>query len=379
MQQVQDAEAFRPDVTVLGVQAPPERRERFAVRLSSQDLERRAWKRRVDTIHVNTDVVLKTVARFDAMLKDLGDDVEGQCLVIPAASGAGKSHLLARLQLNPALVPFRDEFGPVRPLVFIKAPSPCTLKTLGLALYLAMTSKELSANLKEHDIWTRVRHQMHAQLVSIIMVDEFHHTFRGRTSDERCTLVETLKNLVIPDPKDPLRPAGAEMRPVSLVLSGMPWLKKVLKEDFQLLRRCVFMPILPLGHSEACVKKATKFLALIEPKLGFPAPSGLSDHDMVQRMLRASNGYTGRMMHLVKKAAFRAIHKGAASIAQVDHLGFVFEEIFELGPRRNPFLVSDISTLRKMKEIEFEKLTRLIGNGQAEADADGAEAEGEHR
>ena len=368
MPQSQDGEIFRPDVTILpSPQAASVRRERFAIRLSPQDLERRAWKRRVDTIHVNTDVVIKTVARFDEMLKDLGDDVEGQCLVIPAASGAGKSHLLARLQLRPALVPFRDEFGPVRPLVYIKAPSPCTLKTLGLALYLAMTEKELSANLKEHDIWTRVRHQMHAQLVSIIMIDEFHHAFRGRTGDERRTLVETLKNLVIPDPEDPLRPPGAELRPVSLVLSGMPWLKRVLKEDFQLLRRCVFKPIKPLGHSEACVKKATKFLSLAEARLGFPAPCGLSEHDMVQRMLKASNGYTGRMMHLVKKAAFRAIQSGKPSIGQVDHLGFVFEEIFELGPRRNPFLVIDISTLPKMKEIEFERLTRLTGTAEAEA------------
>lgn len=77
MPQSQDGETFRPDVTILpGPQAAPVRRERFAIRLSPQDLERRAWKRRVDTIHVNTDVVIKTVARFDEMLKDLGDDVE---------------------------------------------------------------------------------------------------------------------------------------------------------------------------------------------------------------------------------------------------------------------------------------------------------------
>ncbi|ACS40451.1 ATP-binding protein [Methylorubrum extorquens] len=373
MLQAHEADIFRPDVTVLAPQeAVPARRERFATRLSPQDLERRAWKRRVNTIHVNTDVVVKAVARFDQMLADLADDVEGQCLVVPAPSGAGKSHLLARLQMRPSLVPFRDEVGPVRPLVFIKAPSPCTLKTLGLALYVALTDLELSATLKEHDIWRRVRHQMHAQLVSVVMVDEFHHALRGRTGDERRALVETLKNLVIPDPNDPLRPPGAEMRPISLVLSGMPWLRRVLKEDFQLLRRCIFMPIRPLGHSAACVKKATKFLELIEPRLGFPAPSGLSEHDMVQRMLKASAGYTGRMMHLVKKAAFRAIRSGAPSISQLDHLAFVFDEIFELGPHRNPFRVPDISTCPKLKEIEFDKLTRLMGTAQADIDPDDA-------
>ena len=93
MPQSQDGEIFRPDVTILpGPQAAPVRRERFAIRLSPQDLERRAWKRRVDTIHVNTDVVIKTVARFDEMLKDLGDDVAGHGLVLaaPAAGAAGR-------------------------------------------------------------------------------------------------------------------------------------------------------------------------------------------------------------------------------------------------------------------------------------------------
>jgi hypothetical protein len=371
MPQTYAPEIFRSDITILDVrQDLPARRERFAIRLSPQDLERRAWKERVNSIHINTDVVIKAVARFDQMLEDLSANIEGQCLVIPAPSGAGKSHLLTRLQMRPSLVPFRDEFGPVRPMLFIKAPSPCTLKTLGLALYEAMTGEQLSANLKEHDIWIRVRHQLHAQLVSVIMIDEFHHTLRGRTGDERRTLVETLKNLIIPNPLDRLQPAGADMRPISLVLSGMPWLKRVLKEDFQLVRRRAIVSINPLDCSESCLKKAAKFLNLIEPKLGFPEPSGLSEPDMVQRMLKASSGYTGRMMHFVKKAAFRAINQGAPRIDQIKHLSVVFEEIFELGPRRNPFLISDISKCQKIKETECDKLTRLIGTGETVMDPD---------
>ncbi len=44
MPQSQDGEIFRPDVTILPVaQAVPVRRERFAIRLSPLDLDRRAW------------------------------------------------------------------------------------------------------------------------------------------------------------------------------------------------------------------------------------------------------------------------------------------------------------------------------------------------
>ncbi|MBY0256993.1 ATP-binding protein [Methylobacterium sp.] len=371
MLQVNDPKILRPDVTVTELREDvPRLRERFAVAASSQDLERRAWKKSVDSIHINTNVIINGVARFNQMLDNVAAEIEGDCLIIPAPSGAGKSHLLARLQKNSLLAPFSDETGPVRPLVFIKAPSPCTLKTLGLSLYKSMTGDDLSANLREHDIWSRVVSQMHAQLVSVLIIDEFHHTLRGRTSDERRTLVETLKNLVIPNPEDPLLSPGAVTRPICLVLSGMPWLRQVLKEDFQLVRRRAVVSIKPLDHTGPGVKKAEKFLSLVEPKLGFPDPSGLSDPDMVQRMLKASSGYTGRMMHLIKKAAFRAIDQGAPCIDQTKHLAFVFEEIFEVGARRNPFLVPNISICPKIKEAEFDTLTRLVGMGEDKTPAD---------
>ncbi len=142
MPQSQDGETFRPDVTILpGPQAAPVRRERFAIRLSPRTPRTAGLEAtRVDTIHVNTDVVIKTVARFDEMLKDLGDDVEGQCLVIPAASGAGSRICSpgcssARRSIRSATSSARAAAG------LHQGAEPCTLKTLGLALYLAMTEK----------------------------------------------------------------------------------------------------------------------------------------------------------------------------------------------------------------------------------------------
>ncbi|MCJ2142862.1 AAA family ATPase [Methylobacterium sp. E-066] len=364
--QSENADNIRSDISlVCSREVESDRRERFAIRLSQQDLERRAWKRRVEMIHVNTDIVINTAARFKQMLDDLDGATEGQCLAIPAASGAGKSHLLGRLRLEPRLASFNDNSGPIRPLIHIKAPSPCTLKTLGLTLYFTLTGKELSARLTDHAIWRQVVYQLHAQFVSVIMIDEFHHALYGRTGEQQRLVAETLKNLILPDPDDPLRPPGAELRPVSLVLSGMPWFRNVLMQDTQLKDRCIFASIKPLKQSNLCLKKAKAFLSLVESKLEFTAPSRLSEADMIQRMLKASNGYTGRMMRFIKRASFRAIQSNSNCIDQVKHLGFVFEEIYELGERRNPFLVPDISKFPKLKEADFGKLTRLIGTAQA--------------
>ncbi|KAA2235865.1 AAA family ATPase [Salinarimonas soli] len=361
------------------VREAPVRRARFSLAPDLVDLQRAAHRRQVANIRINTDVVTEARNRFDKLVKGLqaddymyadeAEEAEARCMIVAAPSGAGKSHVLRRLREHSALVPFKDAFGTVRPLVAIKAPSPCTLRTLGLRLYEAMTGKTLPGSMKEHEVWVRVRAQIEAQLVSVVMIDEFHHAFMRRTDDERRSLVETLKNLVIPDPHDPLRPPGAEMRPVLLVLSGMPWMTKVIDRDFQLRRRGVLVPIKPLGASAKDIRKATKFLQLVEGKLGFPEPSGLDDIDMVRRMLKASNGYTGRMMALVKEAAFLAIQAGARRLDLKDHLAAVFEEIFQVGPKRNPFLVADISTCPKLPEAEFLKLTLLRGSALNEEEA----------
>lgn len=360
---------------VPALQPEAARRRRFSTSPSEADLVRAQRRIEIAGIRINTDVVRRARERFDVMLKGLqvddlvsgkdAEELEARCLVVTAASGAGKSHLLRRLRENPMLVPFVDEAGPVRPLLAVKAPSPCTLKTLGLRLYEALTGKRLRSSLKEHEIWMEVRAQIDAQLVSVVMIDEFHHAFARRSADERRSLVETLKNLAIPDPDDPLRPPGAEMRPVMLVLSGMPWALKVLDQDLQLRRRCVVHPIEPLGNNDADRAKARKFLELVESKLGFPEPSGLASDDMIQRMMRASNGYTGRMMAFIKEAAFIAVVADAPRLDRAAHLATAFEEIFRVGPRKNPFLVADVSACPKIPEAAFEKLTLLQGTGPA--------------
>ncbi|BCB17124.1 TniB family NTP-binding protein [Bosea sp. ANAM02] len=330
-------------------------------------------KAQVIGIKINTDIVTGTRKRFDEMLSDLevddevpphaAEELEARCMVIAAPSGAGKSHILLRLREHPSLQPYRDEIGPVRPLIAVKAPSPCTLKTLGIQICHRLTGMRLRASATEHEIWTEVRAQLDAQHVSVLMIDEFHHAFAKSSADQRRNLVETLKNLAIPDPADPLRQPGSEMRPIMLVLSGMPWTIQVLNQDSQLLRRRAVIAIEPLKNDQSGLRKAAKFMELVESKLPFETSSDLSEPDMLRRMMLASNGFTGRMMALVKQAAFLAINQKAQFIDRERHLAVVFEEIFQIGKLRNPFLVPDITSCPRVPEPAFERLTLLKGTG----------------
>lgn len=364
-QQMADAHPTRVAPTTRRTRASGE----FAVGLQDLALRRSV----IANIKVNTDVVTQARERFDWLYKCLladdlmpaveTEELEARCVVVAAPSGAGKSHILRRLREHPGLKPTVDAFGPLRPLVAVKAPSPCTLKTLGMQLVKAMTGRRLSSHLKEHEVWGEFYAQADGQGTAVVMIDEFHHVLAKRNVDERLAIVNTLKNLVIPDPADPLRPPGAELRPILLVLSGMPSVAKTIEMDEQLLRRRLVISIDPLGRSDAELKKAKRFLELVEPRLGFDQPSGLAEPDMVLRMMRASNGYLGRMMAILKEAAFLAIRTDAPRIDRALHLAIVFEEIFKLGPKRNPFLVADISSCPATPEHAFERLTLLRGTG----------------
>lgn len=341
---------------------------------SFRDLERIAERREIiGNIKVNTDVVRMTCTRFDWLYKCLladdlippkdAEELEARCMIVAAPSGAGKSHLMRRLREHPALVPSMDEYGPLRPLVAVKAPSPCTLTTLGLKLNQVLTGKWLPSYYKQHEVWTEFYAQAEGQGVAVVMIDEAHHLMTARNREECHTVVETFKNLIVPNPEDPLRLPGSTLRPIMLVIGGMPQIVRILEKDKQLLRRRLVVKIDPWANDQSGLERATKFLSLVETKLGFTGTEFLSDRDMVRRMMAASNGYGGRMMALVKEASFLAIGSNSSQLDREKHLAKVFEEIFQLGPKKNPFLVADVSKCKRVPEKSYDRLSLLRGTG----------------
>jgi hypothetical protein len=62
---------------------------------------------------------------------------------------------------------------------------------------------------------------------------------------------------------------------------------------------------------------------------------------MVRRFVAASEGYFGRVMHIVKEAASYAIDDGAEAIGTARHLGQVYTHVYG-AKRPNPFLLPEI-------------------------------------
>lgn len=307
------------------------------------------------------------MALLDELLNRCEDGVEPFAIVLPAPPGAGKTHILKQFCAEPRLAAFEDEYGAVTPFLRISAPAPCTLKTLGIVLYLALTGLTLSSKLQRHDIWTRVRTMLLNKRVSVVMIDELHHVLDNASMGERRDVISTLKALLIGEETDETGellgqlPPTVKPLPIGLVLSGMPYLKDVIALDLQLQRRCRFNTLKPLGLTGADEAKFKKFLEVYAGRLGFAKNSDIASNDMVLRMHKATRGYRGRAAALLKEAAYVAIDNGHPTVDRVAHLGRVFELIYETGAERNPFLVADVKKLGPIPELDRVAPTLLRG------------------
>src|SRR3546814_14754284 len=101
-------------------------------------------------------------------------------------AGAGKSRALKRQFRNRKEFQNLHEINGDGPLVSISAPSPCTLKQLGLSLLRGL-GYETDRDIRENIAWQMVRHQLRARSVKFVHIDEEQHAVQSvdyDTSDE---------------------------------------------------------------------------------------------------------------------------------------------------------------------------------------------------
>jgi hypothetical protein len=308
----------------------------------------------IKNIHVRTGSFVQASKYFDDLVERVNAGIEGNCLVIYGASGAGKSHILKQFRQMKELRSFETDEGRQLPMLMIEAPAPCTLSTLGRQI-LSGLDYEVETRLSETEIWNRVSAQLIAQGVGILVIDEMHNVLAGRNILERRKIAMTLKAHLV-----------SEEWPLQVVLSGLPAASNFIKRYSELRRRTFFLELNKL-HPTTDSKLLDIFLKGLEKELRFPQPSRLSESDMPERLMLATLGYVGRIAYLVQEAAIVATVNNSKSI-EPGHFGYVFERHWNFGPKRNPFLIPNVKDFAPIKEKEFDEreaqLTKLIGTSE---------------
>lgn len=257
-----------------------------------------------------------------------GRRAEGRALVLVGESGAGKSHAIRRIiEGRRELLPENLPIGRSMPIVSITAPSPCTLKQLGVEL-LRILGYPIERDVRENVAWNRVREQLRLRKVRIVHIDEAQHAVHLMNEPDIQKLSDTFKNVMQqPD------------WPVCLVLSGLPSLVQFAHRDVQLGRRCRFY-----SFDAVTFPRGVKRLRYIVDKIatnGACLPTeGLDSDEFLGRLCRAAEGQFGRIVQICRSAAEEAIVSQSRSLSS-EHFALAIRAATGCADDENIFLVRD--------------------------------------
>ncbi|MBI4048860.1 MAG: AAA family ATPase, partial [Devosia nanyangense] len=137
-----------------------------------------------------------TDTELDAAIDDMFDDVV-ETLEASATPGTRKTSTFARM------IHRRKEFEGfsyephlnTSPLISVKAPSPCTLRILGITIARGM-GLVVGENMAENEVWNHIIDNLPIRDVRFIHIDEFQHVMENRNSLDIAKITNAMKRLV---------------------------------------------------------------------------------------------------------------------------------------------------------------------------------------
>ena len=330
-------------------------KERFAGPVSPMTIERARRTRQIDQAHTDDQATKAAVEMLARLLLRAESGQDGRGVLVTGPSGGGKSHIIDRFRRLKRFRPFETETGEgtVRPLVYLEAPAPCTMKFLGMTIYETITGHSLPSRLNGPEIWSRVKAQMKAHRMTILVIDEFHNVLSNTDQKDRSPVAKSLKSIMKRDDWN-----------VYLVIGGMPETNRFKKTFPEIERRVESLEIGAVASSPDGYAEIAKHMKNLASELGFGNSSELWSGKTPHRMHVASGGYLGIASCLAKMAAELAVDFGEPEIT-VDLLADAYDQIHDMPASKNPFHAKNFEQIKSpdMTRQNAGK-TRVKGTGE---------------
>ncbi|RDC69002.1 AAA family ATPase [Rhodovulum sp. 12E13] len=250
-------------------------------------------------------------------------------IMVTGPSGAGKNWLIGKaIERTPALgvgtaaeLLDRTTDGPLTCL-FVRVPSPATLKSLGLTIIKACGLPVARLPAERWAIWDLARIRLKTRGVVVLWIDEVHNLFRTGADRDVREILDAFKSLM---------QGGDEA--VVLILSGTRLLFDMTKIDPETSRRLtkLHMPVLcDAVHGD-------ELRGLIE---AYCAKAGLEPPDrgdLVGRLIHGARGAFGRCLDMTINAIEEALTEGHRQL-DIQHFADAFAMHEGCDPEGNVFL-----------------------------------------
>ena len=250
-------------------------------------------------------------------------------IMVTGLSGAGKNWLIGKaIERTPALgiedaadLPAPDGEGPLTCL-FVRVPSPATLKSLGLAIVKSCGFPLEKPPSERWAIWDLARFRLRARGVVVLWIDEVHNLFRTGAEREVMDILDAFKSLM---------QGGDEA--VVLVLSGTRLLSEMTKIDPETSRRLtkLHLPVL------VDAVQGDELWDLIEAYCGKAGLVPPERGDLVGRLIHGARGAFGRCLEMTINAIEEALHEGHRQL-DIQHFADAFAMHEGCEPAGNVFL-----------------------------------------
>ncbi|RYG87289.1 MAG: hypothetical protein EON59_07880, partial [Alphaproteobacteria bacterium] len=278
------------------------------------------------------DDIFETLGAKAAPSKEvshIGRMAEGYPLFGLGESGTRKSSTFARMiHIRPefagfSYVPHENRSA----LISVKAPSPCTLRVLGITIARAM-GLPTNDSMKENAVWDDIMDSLPKRGIRVIHVDEFQHVLENRNKLDIAKIRNTLKRV--------LQTPG---HPVWMLVTGMPECGAVLEGDTQTWRRTshVFFQELNFSAHAGKCRTMVEFFATEKAELECKA---FTTDDNIHRLMHASLFRLGIAIDVVIKSIRVALKEEATSLA-IEHFAKAYKAFAGCADAENPFAVKE--------------------------------------
>lgn len=265
--------------------------------------------------------------RENARALHTGSGSPRRSLFVIGETGSGKTRSIKRiLPLITEWQPFDDQYGDrVTPLLCIKPPKPCSMRTLAIEL-LAGMSVPVRGRKTDAELYVFLKEQLKERGVKAIWIDEMQDVLRNNTPKAIQAVQDVLKALV-----------QIEGWPIHTIYSGVPALATFLQGDRQLARRSYVMRYEPMEFPDDAEWIEKIVSEVISEDCGMKRAEDTQTDVFREKLCRATSGAFGLLVEMVQEASFRAADKGRGEVRLLD-FSKVYEEMTGCTRRDNVFV-----------------------------------------